>query len=186
MNRSNDRWTKEKRQLDLAKCLVQHEVRTQVIVDWTGLSIYTIQNIYREYSDSSIARHRGLSPFQTSIFSRSRKSLCEGAALASIALDLQVIVGSGEEAAKKLPSLERGERLLTAFELFCQLVPDTRLRFEHAILLVTELTRGSVLALDRCTGCNGLKIVDRLGHPRNDCGFCRTRKRRSPNLNRAA
>ena len=181
MNKSNDRWKKENRQLELAKRMIQQEARTQVVVDWTGLTIYTVQTIFRQYPDTNAARPRGISPFQPSIFSRTRRHRRESATLASIALDMQIIVDRGEEAARKLPGLDRGERLLNAFELFREYVPASALRFEHAILLVTELTRGSAIAIDRCRSCYGLIVVDRITRPLNNCGFCRI-KNQTPDL----
>lgn len=53
-------------------------------------------------------------------------------------------------------------------------MPDTRLTFEHALLLVNELARGELVLLGRCQTCRGVILLDRLSTRRLHCVFCST------------
>jgi hypothetical protein len=53
-------------------------------------------------------------------------------------------------------------------------VPDSRLTFEHALLLVNELARGELVALGHCRTCRGVVLRDRLSTRRLQCVFCST------------
>jgi hypothetical protein len=172
VRRSDNRWEREERQRDLAKRMIGHAARTQTIVEWTGLTRYQVQLIVRGYPETSV-RHRGASPFQPAFFSRSPLRQRESAALASIALDMQIITRKVDGTARSAAVLDRGERLVDAYELFRSLAPDSIIQLEHAILLVTELAKGRALVLGKCPICSGLIIVDRQGPPELNCGFCR-------------
>ncbi len=184
MRRSDHRWLRESEQRDLATRMIAHEARTKTIMRWTGLSKYQIQLIFREYPESGV-RHRGVSPFQPAFFARTQRRECESAALAAILLDMRIITEVGDRAAKELPALGRGERLLDAFELFQHLVPGSDLQLEHAVLLATELVRGELLTFAKCVWCSALMVVDKLGTRQYRCGFCRSQlNTRIPDLER--
>jgi hypothetical protein len=175
MRTSENRYAKDLRRRELAALMIANEARTQTIVDWTGLSRYQIQTMFREYDEfSGHPRHRGVSPFQTAFFSRTLQHECESAALAAVELEMSIILPSPTPSgANSLPGLARGERLLNAFQLFRVLVPDARISFEHAVLLASELTIARTLTLRRCAQCDGLMVVDLLGPVHADCAFCR-------------
>jgi Flagellar transcriptional activator (FlhC) len=175
MRTSENRYAKDQRRRELAALMIANEARTQTIVDWTGLSRYQIQTMFREYDEfSGHPRHRGVSPFQPAFFSKSLQHECESAALAAVELEMSIILPSPTlSAAKSLPGLARGERLLNAFGLFRVLVPDARISLEHAVLLASELTIARTLTLRRCAQCDGLMVVDLLGPVHADCAFCR-------------
>jgi hypothetical protein len=175
MRASDNRYARDLRRRDLAALMIANEARTQTIVDWTGLSRYQIQTMFREYDEfSEHPRHRGLSPFQPAFFSRSLQLECESAALAAVELEMGIILLSPTSSSDvRFPGLARGERLLNAFQLFRALVPDARISFEHAVLLAGELTVARTLTLRRCIECDGLMVVDLLGPLREDCAFCR-------------
>jgi hypothetical protein len=87
----------------------------------------------------------------------------------------------GKRAAKKLPSLENGELLCEAFELFKEWEPATKLEFEQIVLLTVGVVEEEAVALSHCVGCNGAILIDRMGPRRPTCSYCRRGlRRRSP------
>ena len=180
MRMSENRYAKELRRRNLAKRMIEYEARTNTIVVWTGLTKYQVITMFREYTElSAHRRHRGLSPFQPSFFSRSMWLECESSALAAIELEMNIIPASITPGVG-LPGLARGERLLYAFDLYRSLIPNTRMTLEHAVLLAQELTAARTLALGRCVRCDGLMVRDRLGAWHHDCAFCRLGERVVP------
>jgi hypothetical protein len=175
MRISDDRYDRDLRRYNLARRMLQHEVRTATIVVWTGLSKYRIQTLFRSYQGTGgYTRHRGKSPFQPAFFLRSLLHECESSALTYIALQMEIIPAEiVPDAATSLPSLARGERLVNAFELYRALAPHSRLSLEHAVLLVTELAHRQTLSLGYCDICDGLRVVDRLAVCHALCAFCR-------------
>ena len=188
MRISDDRYARDLRRYDLARRMIEYEARTTTIAEWTGLTKYRIQTLFREYTQlGEHTRHRGLSPFQPAFFSRSLLHECESSALAAIELDMEIIPAQiMPEAAKWLPGLARGERLLNAFDLFRALVPETKISLEHAVLLAKELAGARSLGLRRCARCDGLMVVDRFGPLHDDCAFCRLEGRSPSEIERSA
>ncbi len=54
---SDPRYDRDRRRYDLALRMIRHQVRTRTISQWTGLSKYRIQTLFREYPDS-LSQHR--------------------------------------------------------------------------------------------------------------------------------
>ncbi len=79
----------------------------------------------------------------------------------------------GPVAARHLPGLSRGEHLCEAYEFYRLSVLRPLISFEHAVLLVTELTRAEALVLKICERCAALFLEDPLGTPHCDCTHCR-------------
>jgi len=179
MRISDGRYARDMRRYELARRMLEYEARTMTIAAWTGLTKYRIQTLFREYEGIGPAiRHRGISPFQSSVFSRTLELECESSVLAGIELELQVVPEEVmAEPAAALPSLTRGERLVDAFDLYRALVPVTHFTLEHALLLAKELSQRKVLTVSCCDRCDGVMIVDLIGSIQEECAFCRLDKR---------
>jgi hypothetical protein len=187
MRLSDDRYESDRRKYALALSMVEHGARIQTVTRWTGLSKYRIQTLTRSYESATRThRKRGDSPHQPAYFCKSLKIERESTALAYIALQMQAIPEAiVPDARKSLPGLARGERLMSAFEVYRALLPEPLISLEHAILLITELAERRTLILERCASCNDLMVVDRLGRRHETCPFCRSQPRsnaRPPNL----
>jgi hypothetical protein len=116
-----------------------------------------------------------MSPYKLEWILNSPKLRCEGAMLGAICRFLNVLPQVRmDDPERALPSIERGELLCEVYEWFRFDVPDTRLTFEHALLLVTELARGELVLLGRCQTCRGVILLDRLSTRRLHCVFCST------------
>jgi len=178
MRISDDRYDRERSSLDLALKFLRHEARTQTIRSWTGLSDDRIRNLYRSYirrGGNYVPRHRGKSPHQVAYFTRSHRIQWESAQLASLLSLFGVIPAQPSlELASTLPTVSRGERLCSAFELFRTNIPASQISFEHSVFLATALTRGDQLRLTGCRECGGLLVTERLPVRERRCLYCAT------------
>ena len=175
MRLSDDRYESDRRKYTLALSMIEHGARIRTVTQWTGLSKYRVQTLTHAYeSTSRIRRKRGESPSQPAYFVKSITLARESMALAYIALQMQVIPpGVIPDARGSLPGLARGERLMSAFELYRALLPDGLISLEYAILLITELAERRTLALGECRNCHDVMLIDRLGRRQELCPFCR-------------
>jgi len=176
MRISDNRYSRDRLRLDLALRFMRHEARTHTIRKWTGLTDDRIRKLYRAYlneTPSHIARHRGKSPGQACFFIRTPRVQQESAVLASLFTLLGVIPGRVvEDSEVSLHAVARGERLCQAFEAYLLFVPTSQITFEHAVLLVNELSKGVELRLGDCLICGGLVVVDSLALRDIRCGRC--------------
>jgi len=168
-----DRLGRELRRYQLAMRLMIHEARTQTICDWTGLTRERLKTLRHEWSIPSEARHRGPSPTSLSVFFRSPRARGESSALAVLCRILGAIPSARmAHAARRLPSLDAGEQLCDAFEAYQVYFPRSGIEFEQAVLLVLALAQGDALALQHCTNCDGLFLIDRFAAMRRICSHC--------------
>lgn len=168
-----DRIGRDLRRYQLAMRLIVHEARTGTICDWTGMTRERLKTLRREWGVPSETRHRGPSPTSLSVFFRSPRVRSE-AALLAILCRLMGAVSSTRipDAARLLPSLDRGERLCDAFEAFRTCFPQSPIEFEQLVLLALTLAQGDALKLDHCKNCEGVILVDRLAVSRRLCSYC--------------
>src|SRR6266478_2820916 len=163
MRISDARYSRDLRRYQLAWRFIRHDARTRTVERWTGLSMYRIRTLYRAYAVGATDPHsplRGVAPYQISVFWRSAHSQCEAAVLAGFLNAFEVFpTEPTENAHEHLATLARGERLCRAYEEFKAYLPPTQLTLEHAILLLTELTRGVEIALEHCARCQILILL---------------------------
>src|SRR6185437_9042193 len=91
---TDDRFTRDWRRYHVAFSMVQHSVRTTTIQQWTGLTPYRIQLMYRSY-DGSRSRRRGSPPWRTAIFTQSLTHEMETSALANLLVTSRLAQGTG-------------------------------------------------------------------------------------------
>lgn len=177
MRISDARYSRDLRRYQLAWGFIRHEVRTRTIERWTGLSMYRIRTLYDAYaagaSEGARSPLRGKAPYTVSFFWRSAHVKCEAAVLAGFLKTFEVCPAEpAENALEHLPGLARGERLLRVYEEFKAYLPSTLITLEHAMLLLTELTRGVEIELAACSSCYVLILVDRLAIGPRRCAYC--------------
>jgi hypothetical protein len=175
----DNRYEPHRRKYTLALLMIERGARIRTVTQWTGLSKYCVQNLTRSYgSKTRIPCNRGRSPSKTAYFLKSLDVARESVALAYIALQYQAIpAGVVPDARTSLPGIERGERVMDAFEVYRALVPNARISLEHAILLIIELAERSALMLVRCRSCHDVMVADRLALRQERCPLCRPRPR---------
>jgi Flagellar transcriptional activator (FlhC) len=168
-----DRIGRELRRYQLAMRMVAHQARTQTICDFTGLTRERTKTLRREWNVSSDERRRGPSPTSLSVFFRSSRWRSEASSIAVFCRVLDAVPAERmPDAARRLPSLDRGERLCDVFEAYRTYFPKSAISFEQIVLLATALAQGEVVQLECCTSCSGTILVDRLAASPHQCSQC--------------
>lgn len=176
MRVSENRYTRDLRRIQLAERMIRHEVRTQWICAWTGISDERVRNLCRSYDESwtGAPRHRGHAPKVFTAMMRTSSMRCEASAIAGLVRVLRLIPDEPVANARKtLPSVELGERLCHAFELYKLVVPTAKLSMDQLILLVFTLAEGEELEVGHCNRCHAALLLDRLGGGRRLCETCK-------------
>jgi len=174
MRVSEDRYTRDLRRIQLAKRLIEFNVRTAWICAWTGFTVGRVRNLYRSYNYERIKRWRGPSPSRSLNFLRSPLLHSEASAIAGLAYCLGVIPAEPIADPKRMfATLEAAERMVFVFDLYRRIVQGATMSMEQLILLVFVLAAQGDLELGRCEGCQGVLVVDRLGANRRRCPSCR-------------
>src|ERR1700691_1699723 len=157
----DNRYESHQRKYTLALWMIERGARIRTVTRWTGLSKYCVQNLTRSYgSKTRIPCNRGRSPSKPAYFLKSPDVARESVALAYISLQCKAIPAAMvPDARTSLPGIERGERVMDAFEVYRALVPNARISLEHAILLIIELAERSALMLVRCRNCHDVMVV---------------------------
>ena len=190
MRISDDRYNRDRQRLDIAMHFIRHEARTHTIRQWTGLTDDRIRKLYRSYLQDGgcrITRHRGKSPQQAAFFLRSARLRHEAGALAGLCCLVGVLERhQARAAAQPLAGVTRAAALCQAYDVYQAIVAAPGIGFEHAVLLVNVLARGSELALGDCHGCGALLVVDSLALRPARCVLCAGDDlRRAPACNNA-
>ena len=176
MRVSEDRYSRDLRRLNLAQRLIRHEVRTQWICAWTGLSDDRVRNLFRSYDKTSgnVRRHRGPSPTRLASFLRSPTLRAEASAIGGLACASGAIFPTPTPHARRdPPGVEAVERLCHVFELYRKIVPQSHFTMDQFIRLMIALSEGEDLQISHCRNCHGALLVDRLGASRRLCPACK-------------
>jgi hypothetical protein len=144
--------------------------------------MYRVRTLYRAYGtdhrSETVIRPRGRSPYQLSFFWRTATLTYQAAALAGILQMMDVIPSNPEHKAPPfLHSLQAGEDVCTAYELFHAYIPTSEISIEHTFLLASALARGDEVRISHCTACDGLILVDSFEPLRQICAFCSPRRK---------
>jgi hypothetical protein len=178
MRFSEERYQRDMRRLALARRMAHLEARTRTIVEWTGLTRLRVRAVCRnelgECAEAVAIRSRGPVPKQIFKFMNSPAARSEAGALAaSCQLHGVFPVDKGDAAVKRLPSVERGDRLCAAYEGYLAHVPEPRYRFEQAVLLVKALVRADEIVIGQCFSCQSVLVTERLARGAQYCAVCR-------------
>ena len=153
------------RRVQLGLRFLAHGARAQTTCQWSGLTPDQLVTLRRRWMFNSDERLRGPSPSSFQIFFRSARTSSQAALFVCICR----IVG----AATARASLEAGERLCDAFEIYREWEPQADLEFEQAVLLMTGSVRAEKIELGRCTNCSRPLLIDKLGQAQRSCLRCR-------------
>jgi hypothetical protein len=173
MRISDARFSRDMRRYQLAWRMIQHGVRNRVVHLWTGLSMYGIRALYKDYAMAAGASPpvRGSMPSSVGYFWTSFQVRTETALLAGL-LDYFEVIPRDGLSVESLPGLTRGEQLCRAYEEFKAAWPKAQSTLEHAIVLLEELVRGQEMQVEVCGGCASLLVRDRLSRDVAYCAYC--------------
>jgi hypothetical protein len=173
MRVSEDRYTRDLRRIELAHRLIRHEVRSYWIRAFTRFTEGRIRNLLRSYglAADGLHRYRGSPPrLYTKFMTPAKHS--EASALAGLAFIWHLVPEEPvRNACRTLPSLDFGENICEAFELFRLMIPGATLNLDRFILIVMALAERH-LTVGHCSHCRALILLDPLGAKRRICVSC--------------
>lgn len=167
------------RRIQLGLRFLAHGARAQTTCEWTGLTPDQLVTLRRRWMFNADDRLRGPSPSSFETFFSSRKCRAQ----AALFLCICRIIGAassrrGADAANSLASLENGERLCEAFEIYREWEPNCDFSFEQIELLLTGAVHAHAIELSQCPRCSSALLIDKLSEKRNGCHHCRRRNAR--------
>jgi len=156
------------RRVQLGLRLLAHGARAQTTCQWSGLTPDQLVTLRRRWMFDADERLRGPSPSSFDVFFRSNRTSSQAALFVCISR----IVGI----TNPRPSLESGEKLCEAFEIFREWEPKAYLEFEQAVLLVVGSLEAEKIELLHCAGCGVAILIDKYGNDRRTCSRCRRQR----------
>jgi hypothetical protein len=82
-------------------------------------------------------------------------------------------------ASRPTRTIENGERLCEAFEIFREWEPTSDLEFEQVVLLMDGAAQGDHIDCLPCSSCAGYMLIDKFGDTRAVCHVCRRNLRQT-------
>jgi hypothetical protein len=153
---------RENRRSELARRLISHGVRTEIISRLTELTRNRLATLRRRLMVPNKARRRGPTRSSLNVFLGTPRARAEGAALASLCSVFEIPIEPNVSSLPKVVSLDYGERLCETYEAFCACFPKAEVELEQLILLRRSLAEGKVIRLGKCRTCKCLILVDRF------------------------
>jgi hypothetical protein len=163
----DERFDRYYRRIRLGLRLMSHGARAQTASDWSGLTLDQLVTLRKRWMPGAEDGFRGPSPTSFQPFFRSALK----ASHAAMFVGIHRMVGI---AALK-PSLEGGEKLCEAYEIYREWEPDAHLEFDYGVLLATGAIKGEDIELSICDSCACALLIDKLGKARLTCAHCRKR-----------
>lgn len=185
----NERYTRERAQVDLALQMIEREARTNTIKRCTGLSDDRIRRLCTLYfsnrNGSAVRRRRGKSPHQVARFVKNAPHQLEATTLMHLLLAAGLIKESASgdlKPAWQAPNVNVGQRFCKVFDLYRVIHPSPLFGFEWGWNLMLALGRNEDLAMTKCGRCQGDYLHDRYALDFHICPACeiRTERRRRP------
>ena len=182
MRCTDNRYSAERQQFDLAVRLIRHEARTHIISQCTGFSQDRIRKLYTSYfrfgGQPSVRRQRGKSPTNIGYLVRNATTQSQSSTLAGLfTLFGLMTVSRTLKTGRRNPdsALSFGQLFCQAYETYLHLHPETDVSFEHAWNLYHALTDRLELVLADCGRCGNIYVQDALALDRGRCPACRSR-----------
>jgi MoaA/NifB/PqqE/SkfB family radical SAM enzyme len=179
MRLTDDRYSGERSQFELALRMIRHEARTRTIRDCTGLSDDRIRKLFATYfrdsGVSNVRRRRGKSPRQIARFVKNPAHQLQATTLVAlycVGLLLRIEKDNKVHSCWPRPDVEFGHRLCRAYETYRMLHQDPLLNFEWAWNLLQSIACNDELYLARCAGCRANYVQDTYALDLKICPAC--------------
>lgn len=153
------------RRVHLGLRFLAHGARAQTTCQWSGLTPDQLVTVRRRSGFSSEERLRGPSPSSFRIFFRSNQARSQSALFVALCR----VTGAARDGV----SIELGERICEAYEVYREWLPESDLKFEEAMLLIRGAVSATSIELLECHSCTRPILVDKLGDARDTCPRCR-------------
>jgi hypothetical protein len=180
MRLTDDRYSGERSQFELALRMIRHEARTRTIRECTGLSDDRIRKLYTTYflnsGTSGIKRRRGKSPRQISRFVKNSQNQIQATTLVALfaaGLLLRIDKNDSVHPCWPRPDVEFGHRLCRAYETYLMLHREPQLNFEWAWNLLQCISYNDELFLASCKLCKSFYVQDAYALDDGTCPACR-------------
>lgn len=173
----------ELRRFGVAIRMLKHDARTRTIKAWTGLSAERVRKLFRAQRRENCRgaarrRQRGPSPTHLEAVLTSESLKSEAAAIAGVCRVLEVVPPERRPKGRDtLVIIAQGERVLSAHELFQDIVPRPRLNLEQWLLLLHSLSGGAEWGIGQCNCCPAVVVIDRLALASAVCEDCQQESR---------
>jgi hypothetical protein len=158
---------------------MSHGARAQIASDWSGLTLDRLVTLRQRWMPDTEAGYRGQSPTSFLPFFRSTVKACHAAMFVGI---IRMV---GLNTCK--PSLQGGEKLCEAYEIYLEWEPEEHLEFDYAVLLAMGAISREEIDLSTCENCEAALLLDKLKKvPLLKCARCRSSKTASQQQNRVS
>lgn len=157
---------RENRRAELARRLILHGVRTEIVTRLTGLTRNRLATLRRRLMIPDKTRLRGPSRSALSVFLTEPVARAEGAAISAVFSVFGIPIEPGALAIPKNIQLPFGELLCETYEAYCACCTRTQVELEEIIGLRGALAGGQRMRLSKCRGCKCLVITDRYDSSR--------------------
>jgi hypothetical protein len=165
------RFNRYYREIHLGLRLMSHGARAQTASDWSGLTLDRLVTLRQRWMPGTEEGFRGPSPTSFKPFFRSALK----ASHAAIFVGIFRMVGLNTPK----PSLEGGEKLCEAYEIYLVWEPDAPLEFDYAVLLAMGSLTREEIELSTCERCGCALLLDRLKIPQLKCMRCRIKTKKT-------
>lgn len=179
MRLTDDRYSAERSQFELALRMIGHEARTRTIRECTGLSDDRIRKLYARYFRDSgkqgVKRRRGKSPRQVTRYVKNAENQLQSTTLVALfCAGLLVRIDSKDrvQACWPRPDVEFGHRLCRAYETYQLLHENAKLSFEWVWNLLQCISYNDELYLANCRHCDSRYVQDSYALDRKTCPAC--------------
>lgn len=179
MRLTDDRYSGERSQFELALRMIRHEARTRTIRECTGLSDDRIRKLYTTYFQncgaSGVKRRRGKSPRQITRFVKNTQNQIQATTLVALfSAGLLIRVGTNDSVRPcwPRPDVEFGHRLCRAYETYLMLHKHPQLSFEWAWNLLHCISYNDELYLANCKQCIAFYVQDAYALDNGICPAC--------------
>lgn len=179
MRLTDDRYSGERRQFELALRMIRHEARTRTIRECTGLSDDRIRKLYATYfrdsGNTAVKRRRGKSPRQVTRFVKTPENQLQATTLVALfcaGLLVRIDREHKVHACWPRPDVEFGHRLCRAYETYLLLHENANLSFEWTWNLLHCISYNDELYLAQCRGCDARYVQDAYALDGRICPAC--------------
>ncbi len=179
MRLTDDRYSGERSQFELALRMIRHEARTRTIRECTGLSDDRIRKLYATYfrdnGNNKVKRRRGKSPRQVARYVKSPENQLQATTLVALfcaGLLVRIDHEHRVHARWPRPDVEYGHRLCRAYETYLLLHENAKLSFEWAWNLLQCISQNDELYLAACRQCESRYVQDAYALDNKTCPAC--------------